>query len=86
MPIISSFFGVLVRMFYNDHNPPHFHAEYQGQHGKFRFDGEIIVSHIASRVANRLIREWAIQHAADLEMNWRRMKAGVALERIEPLE
>jgi hypothetical protein len=30
MPEISRFFGIVIRMFYNDHQPPHFHAEYSG--------------------------------------------------------
>ena len=35
MPIISLFFGIVIRMFYREHEPAHFHAEHQGQHGKF---------------------------------------------------
>ncbi len=45
MPIISMFFGIVIRMFYNEHEPAHFHAEYQGQRGKFDLDGEIIRQH-----------------------------------------
>ena len=33
------FFGIIIRMFHREHNPPHFHAEYQGQAGVFNFDG-----------------------------------------------
>ncbi|MFQ5829095.1 MAG: DUF4160 domain-containing protein [Candidatus Methylomirabilia bacterium] len=43
MPIISVFFGIVIRMFYKEHEPTHFHAEYQGQQGKFDLDGEMIV-------------------------------------------
>ena len=39
VPIISMFFGIVVRMFYKEHEPAHFHAEYQGQQRKFDFDG-----------------------------------------------
>ena len=46
MPVVTVFFGIVVTMFYNDHDPPHFHAEYQGQRGKFDLDGEIIVGSI----------------------------------------
>jgi len=31
MPIISTFFGIIIRMYFGDHNPPHFHAEFQGE-------------------------------------------------------
>ncbi|TRZ75876.1 MAG: DUF4160 domain-containing protein [Deltaproteobacteria bacterium] len=30
MPEISRFFGIVIKMFFDDHNPPHFHAEYSG--------------------------------------------------------
>lgn len=35
MPSISVFLGIIIRMFYNDHEPPRFHAEHQGLQGKF---------------------------------------------------
>jgi hypothetical protein len=38
VPIVSVFFGIVIRMFYREHEPAHFHAEYQGQQGKFTFD------------------------------------------------
>lgn len=86
MPIISMFFGIVIRMFYNDHEPPHFHAEYQGQRGKFDLDGNMVVGSVHSRTALRLIKEWALLHRREIEANWGRMKAGRALERIPPLE
>jgi uncharacterized protein DUF4160 len=86
MPVISEFFGIVIRMFYKEHEPAHFHAEYQAQQGKFDLEGEMIVGNIRSRTALRLIREWASVHRRDLEANWRKMKAGRPLERIEPLE
>ena len=48
MPIISVFFGIVVRMFYKEHEPGHFHAEHQGQQGKFDFSGEMTVGNIQS--------------------------------------
>ncbi len=86
MPIISTFFGIVIRMFYQEHEPGHFHAEYQGQQGTFLFSGDILAGEIRSGTARRLIREWAIEHRGELEANWARMKAGQALVRIRPLE
>jgi hypothetical protein len=86
MPIISMFFGIVIRMFYREHEPAHFHAEYQGQQGKFGLEGEILAGSIQSKTALRLIREWASSHRDELVANWNRMKAGEPLERIEPLE
>ncbi|MFI3196890.1 MAG: DUF4160 domain-containing protein [Methylococcaceae bacterium] len=45
MPIISRFFGIIIRMFYDDHNPPHFHAEYQAKNALFDFNGNILKGH-----------------------------------------
>lgn len=85
MPAISIFFGIVVRMFYNDHEPPHFHAEYQGQRAKFDLSGRLLAGSIESRTALRLIKRWAGQHEKEIRANWRRMKVGKTLETIEPL-
>jgi len=86
MPIISVFFGIVVRMYYKEHEPAHFHAEHQSQQGKFDFSGDMTVGNIQSGTALRLIREWALLHQAELEANWDQMKAGRPLNRIAPLE
>lgn len=86
MPVISSFFGILVRMFYREHGVPHFHAEHQGQQATFTFDGELLAGALRSRTARRLIKEWALSHRAELGANWKRIDAGEPLERIAPLE
>jgi hypothetical protein len=86
MPIISTFFGIVIRMFYKEHEPPHFHAEHQGQQARCDFDGEIIAGYIRSQTACALIRRWAVSHRRELEANWDKMKEGRPLDRIEPLE
>ena len=73
-------------MFYNDHEPPHFHAEHQGLQGKFDFSGEMLAGAIESPTARRLIREWASLHRAELEENWRLAKAHQPLHQVAPLE
>lgn len=73
-------------MFYRDHEPPHFHAEHQGQQAKCDFDGKIIAGEITSKTARRLIKQWATVHRGELEANWKKMKEGRTLENIAPLE
>jgi hypothetical protein len=85
MPIISAFFGIVIRMFYKEHEPGHFHAEHAGQRAKFDFDGVTIAGEIRSQKARERIRDWAQQHRAELEANWEKMKAGRPLESIKPL-
>jgi len=86
VPVISAFFGVVIRMFYQEHEPPHFHAEHRGEQATFNLDGELIAGSIRSRRARRFIEEWTSLHRRELEANWERMKAGRPLERIEPLQ
>ncbi len=86
MPVISVFFGIIIRMFYREHGVPHFHAEHQGQQATVTFDGEVLAGAIRSRVALRLIKDWATTHRDELDSNWKRMRVGETLERIAPLE
>jgi len=86
MPVISTFFGIVIRMFYREHGVPHFHAEYQGQQATFTFEGELLAGTLRSRTALRLIKEWTVAQRVDLEANWSRVKAGEPLERIAPLD
>lgn len=86
MPVVATFFGIVIRMYYREHEPPHFHAEYQTQAGKFDFDGAQIVGSIRSRNALQLIRRWAVLNRAALEANWSKIKASEPLDRIPPLE
>lgn len=40
MPTISMFYGIVIRMYYDDHNPPHFHAFFGEYEAIFNFEGE----------------------------------------------
>jgi hypothetical protein len=86
MPIISRFFGILIRMFYDEHNPPHFHAEYQGKKAVFDFAGNVIKGNLSSRTATKLVREWAELHVSDLETDWELARTGNEIKSIEPLD
>jgi hypothetical protein len=86
VPVISVFFGIVIRMYYKEHEPPHFHAEHQALEGKFDFDGNQVVGNITSRNALELIRQWAQLYRAALSDNWSKIKTGQPLDRIPPLE
>ena len=86
MPYVSYFFGIVIRMFYNDHNPPHFHAEYQGQKGKFDLDGNLVEGNIRSRTAKSLIKKWAKLHKDELAENWERAQKLGEIQKIDPLD
>lgn len=72
-------------MFFDDHNPPHFHAEHQGEKAVFDFRGNILRGDISSRTAVRLIREWVDLHQPELDSNWEEMQAGREFKKIDPL-
>ncbi len=82
MPVIAFFFGISIRMYFDDHDPPHFHAEYQGHEAFFAIaTGEIIDGRFPERAA-RLVREWCLENRAALMRNWEKGRALQPLERI----
>ena len=86
MPQISSFFGIIIRMFYDEHNPPHFHAQY-GEHRcsiDIRTFG-VIEGYLPARALG-LVVEWAILHQNELIENWRNMEEKKPLSKITPLQ
>ncbi len=85
MPRISEFYGIIIAMFYNDHNPPHFHAIYQGNHGVIAIkDFQLINGHLPSKALS-LIIEWASLNQEALLTNWQLAKAHKPLNKIAPL-
>ena len=86
MPEIARFFGIIIRMFYDDHNPPHFHAEFGGQKAVIDFRGNILVGDLGSRTALKLVREWIDLHQTELAEDWELARAGQQIKRIAPLE
>jgi hypothetical protein len=82
MPIISSFFGIYVRMYFDDHAPPHVHVEYQGQEALVAIEDGGIVKGALPRRAHALVRQWCIDHRDELMQNWSRAQALQPLNRI----
>ena len=82
MPVISYFFGIYVRMYFDDHPPPHVHVEYQGSEAFVSIEtGEIIDGRLPRKAA-RLVKEWCLDHQGELEENWRRAVELEPLHRI----
>jgi hypothetical protein len=85
VPEISRFFGIIIRMYYDDHNPPHLHAEHGGEKILLDFQGNILQGGFGSRTAVRLVREWIDLHAVELREDWDLARVRRALNRIAPL-
>ena len=86
MPEISRFFGIVIRMFWREHEAPHIHAQY----GEFVATMEIATGavrtqHFPTR-ALRLVDDWRERHAAELLANWHRMRRGEQPIPIAPLD
>lgn len=85
MPELSRFYGIVVKMYYDDHTPPHFHAEYAGQ---------VMVVSIATLAVIRgklppramgMVLEWAAQHQPELMADWQLAERYQPLTKINPL-
>ncbi|MCA0389379.1 MAG: DUF4160 domain-containing protein [Bacteroidetes bacterium] len=85
MPEISRFYGIIITMYYNDHNPPHFHARYGDDVVIVSIeDMEIIEGNFPSRASN-MVLEWAKQNKIKLQENWDNIRNEKPVFRIEPL-
>jgi len=86
MPEISRFLGIVIAMYYNDHPPPHFHAQY----GEMEMRVNILTSEIISsdfpRRAQRFVLERYDLHKAELLADWELAQERKPLQKIEPLE
>ena len=86
MPRISQFFGVTIYMYFNDHLPPHFHAEYGEFEAVYAIDTLDSLRGELPRRAHILVIEWAQAHRIELRANWQRARQQMPLEQIEPLD
>jgi len=86
MPTLSRFFGIVITMNWNDHQPPHFHARYSEHEAAIRLDTlEVEAGHLPRRVTG-LVLEWAAEHRAELWQNWERVQSSQPTQPIAPLD
>ena len=86
MPEISRFFGIIIRMFFDEHGPPHFHAAYVGSVAQIGIEPIRLLRGELPPRALSLVYEWAALHQSELMDNWRRLRTDQPAERIPPLE
>jgi len=85
VPRISFFYGIAITMYFYDHEPPHFHAQYAEHHGVIAIgSGEVLVGGLPTR-ALKLVGEWRSLHREELEADWDRARGGGTPEPIDPL-
>ncbi len=86
MPVVSSFYGIVIYFFFEDHNPPHFHAKYGEDEALVDIQTLGIVRGSLPSKAHGLVIEWATMHKPELMKDWELAKANKLPEKIEPLK
>jgi len=84
MPLISEFFGLKVYMYWNDHNPPHFHVQYAGKEAVFNLDGDMIEGFVPKR-QKRMVQVWIDINQDALYENWKLLQEEGQHKKIKPL-
>jgi hypothetical protein len=72
-------------MFYDDHNPPHIHVEYQDRKALLDFRGNVLKGDLQSRTALKLVRDWIDIRHTELHEDWELAKQGKEIKAIDPL-
>lgn len=88
MPVISSFYGIIVRMYKEKntkHNLPHIHAEYNGEYVTIDFKGNVLEGKIPNKKM-QLLKAWIVIHEDELNANWNMLLNDSCFMKIKPLE
>ena len=86
MPEVSRFFGIVIRMYYDDHGTPHFHAKYGEQEAMISIQPIRVVKGKLPKRGLSMVLEWAALHQEELLENWRLAESEKELSKIDPLE
>ena len=85
MPVVALFHGIRILVYWNDHDPPHFHAQYAEHEAKVDTRRGIVTAGYLPRRQLRLVLAWAELHADELMQNWELARAGQPLRSIQGL-
>jgi hypothetical protein len=86
MPEICRFYGIIIRMFYKEHAPPHFHAYYGDYEAEISINDLIVIAGSLPRRAELLTLDWAKLHQTELIHEWELAINKQPLVTIEPLD
>ncbi len=86
MPELCRFYGIVIRMYFNDHAPAHFHALYSGDEAVIGIESLAVLHGRLPPRAQGLVAEWASLRQAELRDAWRRARNLESPGRIAPLE
>jgi hypothetical protein len=86
VPELSRFYGIIIRMYYDDHPPPHFHAVYQGNQVQVDINRLAVIEGSMPRRALTLVLEWGALHQSELRLAWEQASTNQEPSQIAPLE
>jgi hypothetical protein len=85
MPALSQFLGIVITMYFNDHNPPHFHVRYDEYRALISINNfSILEGNLPPRILG-LVMEWAGLHKEELMENWNLLQNTGKYNKIDPL-
>ena len=86
MPEISRFFGIIITMYYSDHQPPHFHVRYGDSKAQIDIETISILNGTLPPRVFGLVAEWALAHQDELREDWQLVQNEAMPNKIDPLE
>lgn len=86
MPLICEFFGIKIYMYWNEHVPPHFHAEYNGLKALISIKEAVVIKGSLPSKQLKLVLAWCELHYDELMDNWKSAMEHGEIHRIEPLK
>lgn len=84
MPTISTFDGIIITMYYDDHVPPHFHARYGDHKALVHISPAQIAEGVLPRRQARTVLAWAARRHTELQEDWALAQQHLPLKRIDP--
>lgn len=85
MPEISRFLGIIIKMFFYDHAPPHLHAEYQKSCAVFSLKTGLMIEGDFPTKQAAFVTAWILLHQNELLSNWDALISGMEPQKIDPL-
>ncbi len=85
MPTICVFYGIVIKMYWNDHAPPHFHVEYGEYRAIYSIQALELIRGSLPRRAHALVLEWAALHRTELMEDWQLCDSKQQPKKILPL-
>ncbi len=85
MPEISRFLGISIKMLFDEHMPPHFHAEYGEDKAQVNIKPLAVIGGALPPRVLGLVLEWASLHQAELAALWERVERQESLYMLPPL-